>query len=101
MLVLTRKRDEQIQIGNNVTITVVRLAGGTVRIGIDAPPEVWIRRGELLQGDPIASRAPTHSTRSDDRPHKSHDARMSGPGKASILSPHRGGQTRSGTQKPR
>ena len=47
MLVLTRKRDEQIQIGKDVTITIVRLHGNTVRIGIEAPRDVRIRRAEL------------------------------------------------------
>jgi len=52
MLVLTRKRDEQIRIGKDVTITIVRLAGNTVRIGIEAPREVRIRRGELPPAAP-------------------------------------------------
>jgi len=47
MLVLTRKRDEQIQIGKDVTITIVRLHGNTVRIGIEAPVDVRVRRAEL------------------------------------------------------
>ncbi|MBN1589540.1 MAG: carbon storage regulator [Pirellulales bacterium] len=47
MLVLTRKLNEQIHIGRDVTITIVRLAGNTVRIGIEAPREVPIRRAEL------------------------------------------------------
>lgn len=47
MLVLSRKVHEQIKIGNDVVITIVRVKGGTVRIGIEAPEEVPIRRGEL------------------------------------------------------
>ena len=47
MLVLTRKLDEQIRIGKDVTITIVRLHGNTVRIGIDAPRDVRVERGEL------------------------------------------------------
>jgi carbon storage regulator CsrA len=47
MLVLTRKRDEQIQIGKDVTITIVRLHGNMVRIGIEAPRDVRVRRAEL------------------------------------------------------
>lgn len=47
MLVLSRKPMEQIQIGENIWITVVRIGPGTVRLGIDAPPELNIRRGEL------------------------------------------------------
>lgn len=48
MLVLTRKQAEQIVIGDNITITVVRVDGNKVRIGIDAPKNVSIQRGELL-----------------------------------------------------
>ncbi|HLA85877.1 MAG TPA: carbon storage regulator [Thermoguttaceae bacterium] len=47
MLVLTRKLDEQIRIGKDVTITIVRLQGDKVRIGIDAPREIYVRRAEL------------------------------------------------------
>ena len=54
MLVLTRKVNERIQIGPEITITIVRLGPGTVRIGIDAPPHFSILRGELL-GDESAS----------------------------------------------
>ena len=48
MLVLTRKADEQILIGDNIKITLVRVRGNSVRIGIDAPREVRVVRGELL-----------------------------------------------------
>lgn len=47
MLVLTRKLNEQIQIGNDITITVVRVKGNTVRVGIEAPRDVRIVRAEL------------------------------------------------------
>jgi carbon storage regulator CsrA len=47
MLVLTRKLQEQIRIGENVTITVLRVKGQAVRIGIEAPREVRVVRGEL------------------------------------------------------
>lgn len=46
MLVLTRKTGESIDIGDDITITVVDIAGGTVRIGIDAPG-ISITRTEL------------------------------------------------------
>lgn len=49
MLVLTRKPQERIQIGDSITITVVRVQGNSVRIGIEAPQEVAIRRGELVE----------------------------------------------------
>ncbi len=47
MLVLTRKINEEIVIGNNVTITVVKVIGNKVRLGISAPTSVNIRRGEI------------------------------------------------------
>ena len=51
MLVLTRKAKQRIQIGNNISITVLRVKGQTVRIGIDAPSEVRVRRSELTAFD--------------------------------------------------
>jgi len=47
MLVLSRKLNEEIVIGNNVTIKVVRIIGNKVRLGISAPRSVTIRRGEV------------------------------------------------------
>ncbi|MEZ6045980.1 MAG: carbon storage regulator [Planctomycetaceae bacterium] len=47
MLVLTRKTEESIHIGSNITIQVVSVKGNRVRIAIDAPPEVLIKRAEL------------------------------------------------------
>lgn len=46
MLVLSRKPGESIQIGDNITITVVK-TGPNVRIGIDAPKDVIVLRKEL------------------------------------------------------
>ncbi len=48
MLVLTRKTQQQIQIGDKITITIVRVTGQSVRVGIQAPEEVRVVRGELL-----------------------------------------------------
>lgn len=47
MLVLTRKPDETILIGDNIKITLLRIRGNSVRIGIEAPREVRVVRGEL------------------------------------------------------
>src|SRR5262245_23267885 len=47
MLVLTRKVQEQIQIGPHIKVTVVRVKGHSVRLGIEAPDNVRIVRGEL------------------------------------------------------
>ncbi len=47
MLVLTRKLQEKIHIGDQVTITIVRIQGNTVRVGIEAPKTVRVIRGEI------------------------------------------------------
>jgi carbon storage regulator CsrA len=47
MLVLTRKCEEKVRIGNNITIMVCRIKGKAVRLGIEAPSEVTVLRGEL------------------------------------------------------
>ena len=47
MLVLSRKRDERIIIGDNIVITVVEIRGDKVRLGIDAPVEVPVHREEV------------------------------------------------------
>lgn len=49
MLVLTRKLQETIKIGDHVTIHILRVKGNTVRLGIDAPRQVRIMRGELTE----------------------------------------------------
>lgn len=50
MLVLTRKKEEEIRIGDEITIKVISIKGGGVRLGIDAPKEISIVRSELLSG---------------------------------------------------
>jgi carbon storage regulator len=47
MLVLTRRLGEQIVIAGNITLTVLALEGGHVRIGIRAPPDVIVDREEV------------------------------------------------------
>ena len=59
MLVLTRKLMEKLYIGDNICVTVVRLEGGQVRLGIEAPREVSVVRAELVPGPPVRS-APRH-----------------------------------------
>ena len=54
MLVLSRKVNERIQIGDEITITVVRMSQGSVRIGIEAPPHLAILREELAAGQYVA-----------------------------------------------
>jgi carbon storage regulator len=47
MLVLSRKVGEKILIGDNIAVTVVRVAQGIVRIGIEAPVDLPVIREEL------------------------------------------------------
>ena len=47
MLILTRKSDESIIIGDNVIVKVLKVQGGQVHIGIDAPREISVYREEI------------------------------------------------------
>lgn len=48
MLVLSRKKDDKVMIGDSVVVTIVDVKGDTVKLGIEAPREVKIYRGELI-----------------------------------------------------
>ncbi len=47
MLALTRKVGERIVIGDNIVLTIVDIKGDSIRLGIDAPKEIKIYRGEI------------------------------------------------------
>ena len=47
MLVLSRKQSQRIRLGDSITVTVVRVSGDKVRLGIDAPPDMLVLRDEL------------------------------------------------------
>jgi len=53
MLVLSRKTGEKIRIGDNVTVTIVRIGPNNVRLGIDAPRDLNIVREELCGQEPV------------------------------------------------
>jgi len=56
MLVLSRKLNEQIMIGDNICITVVAIRGNQVRLGFEAPRDVSIQRQELVfDASPVPS----------------------------------------------
>jgi carbon storage regulator CsrA len=58
MLVLTRKAQQQIQIGNNIVITILHVKGQAVRVGIEAPRDVRVIRSEINEktaaAEPVA-----------------------------------------------
>ena len=47
MLILTRRTDEALKIGDNITITVLEIRGNQVRLGVDAPRDVAVHRQEI------------------------------------------------------
>lgn len=49
MLVLSRKKDEKIIIGDKITIMVIEVRGDKVRLGIDAPKDVTVHRQEVYE----------------------------------------------------
>ena len=55
MLVLSRRVSEKIVINDEITVTVVRISGNKVRIGIEAPNKYRITRGELVGDDSIVT----------------------------------------------
>ena len=60
MLVLSRKESQRIRLGDSIVITVVRLGGDKVRLGIQAPKDMLVLRDEL---EPLAgstNQPPTH-----------------------------------------
>ncbi|MBX3006725.1 MAG: carbon storage regulator CsrA [Melioribacteraceae bacterium] len=49
MLVLSRRFNEEIKIGGNITIKILSITENSVKIGIDAPKEVQLYRGEVYE----------------------------------------------------
>ncbi|MFO0906446.1 MAG: carbon storage regulator [Pirellulales bacterium] len=58
MLVLTRRESERIRVGDSIVVTVVRVSGDRVRLGIEAPAHVRVLRDELQP----------HAAQADSRP---------------------------------
>jgi carbon storage regulator len=58
MLVLSRKEAERIRLGDSIVITVVRIGGDKVRLGIQAPKDMLVLRDELepFEKDQVASK---------------------------------------------
>jgi carbon storage regulator len=57
MLVLSRKESQRIRLGDSIVITIVKISGDKVRIGIDAPGDVLVLRDELEPRDQPAASA--------------------------------------------
>jgi carbon storage regulator len=57
MLVLTRKVRERITIGDDIVITILKVRGQSVRVGIEAPRTLRVLRAELPAGQLIASQS--------------------------------------------
>lgn len=60
MLVLARKLDESIVIGENIIVKVVSLENGVVKLGIEAPQDIAIIRSELIEEIKESNRAAAH-----------------------------------------
>lgn len=65
MLVLTRKLGERIHIGEDIVLTVVEINGDSIRLGVDAPRDVTIRRAEVLNWIQDETLAATTATDAD------------------------------------
>jgi carbon storage regulator len=55
MLVLSRKESQRIRLGDSIVVTIVKISGDKVRIGIDAPADVLVLRDELEPNPPATA----------------------------------------------
>jgi carbon storage regulator len=58
MLILTRRIQESVKIGDDVTITILGVKGGHVRVGVEAPREIPVHREEVYKRIQRAATAP-------------------------------------------
>jgi carbon storage regulator len=66
MLILTRRANQSVCLGDEIIVTVVKVRGGTVRLSVQAPPDVVISRPERLarpEDTPCIVTAPTPQPR--------------------------------------
>lgn len=68
MLVLTRKPQETIRIGDDIVVTIIRTKGKAVRLGIEAPQHVPVLRGEIHSDSPSPSAEMPRTRLADDEP---------------------------------
>ena len=57
MLILSRKIDEKIKIGNDITITLIDVHGDQVKIGVEAPKDVKVFRQEVFDAIQLENKA--------------------------------------------
>ncbi len=69
MLVLSRKQDEKIMIGDSITLMVISIQGDKVRLGIEAPKHVSIHREEVYQAIQRSRSASVDALPAEDGPH--------------------------------
>jgi len=62
MLVLSRRESQRIRLGDSIVITIVKISGDKVRVGIDAPTNVLVLRDELEPRQPAPSGQPAPAT---------------------------------------
>lgn len=68
MLVLSRKKNERIVIGESIVITVIEVRGDRVRLGIDAPRSVPVHRGEVKEAIDAENKEAEEESVSADNP---------------------------------
>lgn len=78
MLVLSRKPNQSIRIGNEITIKIVRVKGNTIQLGIEAPKEIPVVRSELLDKE-AQGKAPSEKENSQQQSTKPAQSKDSGP----------------------
>jgi carbon storage regulator len=69
MLVLSRKESQRIRLGDSIVVTIVKISGDKVRVGIEAPTNVLVLRDELEVHAPVPAVAANSSA-----PHVAGDA---------------------------
>jgi carbon storage regulator len=55
VLILTRRQNEQIIIGEQIQLTVISIRGGHVRLGVEAPREIMVKREEVARVAPAGT----------------------------------------------
>ncbi len=102
MLVLTRKYQEKIRIGDNITITVLRTKGKAVRLGIEAPADVPVIRGELsFENATVAATEATPATDAESTtPKRSGSRRSNAASTWATDSPHSASGRSLDSQRP-